>query len=533
MPDNLPDEPRRNESPKAVEGEPRPDIPSHPTAASLTGVAETLRQKEREIEADRAYAVNILSTLREPLLVLDTQFRVRLANPAFFETFGGSPDEAPGRSIFSLLDGQWDIPPIRAMLEGIRDQGSEFQDFELEHDFPGLGRRSLLLNARRIFPSEAQPDEMILVAFEDVTSEKLADELRRKSDVHIRAIVETAAEGIITTNEMGIVQSFNRAAEEMFGFRPEEVLGQNVKLLMPSPYREEHDGYLASYRATGVKKIIGLGREVVGRRKDGTCFPLLLAVSEVIDDGYRTFTGLVRDISDLRAAQERALQAERLAAIGEAMTGLTHESRNALQRMQSCLEMLSFRVGDNAEALELIARLQAAQDELHRLYEEVRQYAAPVASRRDPCHLGEILHDAWDDTLAVHEARDVRLQEQGTATNLICEVNRFALQQVFRNILENSFAACADPMEIHARYSDGELDGRAALRISLRDSGPGFTPEQCRRLFEPFFTTKTKGTGLGMAIVRRIIEVHGGSVEVGNPSEPGAEVMVTLPRKKS
>jgi two-component system, chemotaxis family, CheB/CheR fusion protein len=493
---------------------------------------ESLKQKERELEAARNYAVNIVETLREPLLVLDLSLRVQSANRAFHEMFHISPADARGRLVFTLANGQWDSPSLRTMLEAIRDKESEFHNFRLEHDFSGLGRRSLLLNGRRVRQPEKPASELILVAMEDITPIKEAEESRQKSDLHIRAIVENAAEGIITIDEQGLVQSFNRAAEQMFGYRTEEVLGRNIKLLMPAPYHDEHDRYLANYAATRVRKIIGIGREVVGRRKNGETFPMLLAVSEVVEGNRRTFTGLVRDISDLRAAQERALQAERLAAIGEAMTGLTHESRNALQRMQSCLEMLAFRVAGNTEAVELITRLQMAQDELHQLYEEVRQYAAPVASRRDPCHIGEVLHEAWNDVIATHPARIARLHEQGTGTNLVCEVNHFALHQVFRNILENSLAACADPVEIDVRYSDEMLDERPALKMSLCDNGPGFTAEQAQRIFEPFYTTKTRGTGLGMAIVKRIVAIHGGRVEVGSGTGAGAEIIVTLPRTK-
>lgn len=494
---------------------------------------EALKLKECEIEAARTYAVNIVETLREPLVVLDLSFCVRSANRAFYETFRTSPQETQGHSIYSVANGQLDIPAVRSLLEEIRDKGSEVHDFELEYEFSGLGRRSLLLNGRRVRQSESPATELILIAFEDITARKTAEDAQRRSDVHMRAIVENAAEGIITIDEQGIVQSFNRAAEGMFAYRAEEVVGQNLKLLMPAPYCDEHDGYLANYAATRVKKIIGIGREVVGRRKDGTSFPVLLAVSEVVEGDRRTFTGLVRDISDLRTAQERLLQAERLAAIGEAMTGLTHESRNALQRMQSCLEMLAFRVTGNSEALELITRLQAAQDELHHLYEEVRQYASPVASRREPCNIGDALHDAWNDTIEANASRVAHLHEQGAGTNLVCDANRFALQQVFRNILENSLAASVDPVEIDVRYSDVELDGRPALRISLRDNGTGFTDDQAQRLFEPFYTTKMKGTGLGLAIVRRIVAVHGGRVDAGSVNEPGAEIIVTLPRTKS
>ncbi|HTI51361.1 MAG TPA: PAS domain S-box protein [Planctomycetaceae bacterium] len=481
---------------------------------------------------ERSIAVQIVETLREPLLVLDGTMCVHWANPAFYEMFGIAPGDAEGRVISSLGDGPWDVPAMHTLLEEIRLKRSEFDEVELDYADPQSGRRILLVNARQLRPLESPTSDLILLAIRDISARREFEQSRQLNAINIQAILENAAEGIITIDEGGVIQSFNRAAEQMFGYRVEEALGQNVSLLMPPPYSEEHNRYLSDYAATGKKNIIGIGREVTARRKDGTFFPILLAVSETTDGQRRTFTGLVRDISDLRAAQERALQAERLAAIGEAITGLTHQSRNALQRMQSCLERLAFRVAGNADAVDLIARLQAAQDELHQLYEEVRQYASPVASRRDPCNIGEVLHEAWSDTTAIHPSRIAHLHEHGAETKLVCEANRFALQQVFRNILENSLAACADPVEIDVRYSDDALDGRAALRTSLRDNGPGFTAEQAQRIFEPFYTTKTKGTGLGMAIVKRIVAVHSGRIEVGSTDGPGAEIVLTLPRRK-
>lgn len=494
--------------------------------------AEAMKQKDRESEAARDCAVNIIETLREPLVVLDASFHVQSANRAFYEVFHVTPEAVLGRSIFSVAEGRWETPAIRSVLEELRDKRTEFYDVELEVNFPDSGRRSLLVNGRRLFQSNAAATELNLIALADNTAKKQAEEARRRIDNHMQAIVECAAEGIITIDEKGTIRSFNRAASQIFGYQAEEVVGLNIRMLMPAPYCDEHDRYLANYSATRVKTIIGVGREVLGRRKTGATFPMLLAVSEIVEEDRPTFTGLVRDISDLREAQERALQAERLAAIGEAMTGLTHESRNALQRMQSCLEMLSFRVTDNPEAIELIARLQMAQDELHQLYEEVRQYASPVAARRDRCDIGKILREAWTDALAVDATRIAHLYEQGTDLDLVCKVNRFSLHQVFRNILENSLAACADPTEIDVRYSECRLDGDPALSISICDNGSGFTEEQARRVFEPFYSTKTKGTGLGMAIVRRIVAVHGGRVDAGNSDKSGAKVIVTLPRSK-
>ncbi len=236
-----------------------------------------------------------------------------------------------------------------------------------------------------------------------------------------------------------------------------------------------------------------------------------------------------RDKDALKQAQERLLQSERLAAIGQMMTGLAHESRNALQRSQACLEMLALEVRDRPAALDLVARIQKAQDHLHLLYEEVRDYAAPIRLRCDSHDLRAILNETWEHLAAQRGARDARLDFSIDDGVPECHVDRFALEQVFRNILENSLSACGDPVRITARFRRCELDGRRALETSLADNGPGLAAEARRRIFEPFFTTKTRGTGLGMAISQRIVEAHGGRIAVAERDGPGAVILVTLP----
>jgi C4-dicarboxylate-specific signal transduction histidine kinase len=235
---------------------------------------------------------------------------------------------------------------------------------------------------------------------------------------------------------------------------------------------------------------------------------------------------------ELQRAQEKLVQAERLAAIGQMMAGLAHESGNALARSQSCLEMLSWEVEDRPEALDLIRRIQQAQDHLKQLYEEVRGYAAPLKLEREPWSLSAVWRQAWDNLTVLRRGRDATLQEETTGVDLVCSVDQFRLGQVFRNILENALAACRDPVRITVRCTDTELEGRPAVQVAVRDNGPGLTPEQRERIFDPFFTTKTRGTGLGMAIARRIVEAHGGQIAVGlDPSATGAEILITLPRE--
>ncbi|MBS0266064.1 MAG: response regulator [Planctomycetes bacterium] len=238
-----------------------------------------------------------------------------------------------------------------------------------------------------------------------------------------------------------------------------------------------------------------------------------------------------RDKEELKLAQERLLQSERLAAIGQMMTGLAHESRNALQRSQACLEMLKLEVEAQPVVLDLIARIQKAQDHLHQLYEEVRDYAAPIRLKRELHDLQAILHDTWDHISALRKSRDVHLEFHASEAHSYCSVDRFAIEQVFRNILENSLSACTDPVRIRATFQTTSLDGEPACKISLADNGPGLSPTARDKIFEPFFTTKTKGTGLGMAIVRRIVETHLGRITVGSAG-PGAEILIILPARE-
>jgi signal transduction histidine kinase len=235
------------------------------------------------------------------------------------------------------------------------------------------------------------------------------------------------------------------------------------------------------------------------------------------------------DITDLQHAQRQTLQAERLAVIGQVTAALAHEGRNLLQRMQSGLERLAWRLDGRAEELALLARVQDAQAGLRRLFDDIRTYAAPLKLDVRACHLPAVWREAWAQVRAAFDGRDADLAEDAAA-DLWCSADPFRLGQVFRNLFENAFAACPGPVRVAVVCRDANLGERRALGVAVRDNGPGFTPEQRRRAFEPFFTTKAQGTGLGMSIARRIVEAHGGRIDLGAGSGPGAEIILFLPR---
>jgi two-component system, LuxR family, sensor kinase FixL len=320
------------------------------------------------------------------------------------------------------------------------------------------------------------------------------------------------------------------------------VIGRNVSILMPEPDRSSHDGYLRKYHQTGKAGIIGIGRQVMGQKRDGTLLPIDLAVSEVRIGDRVLFTGIMRDMterheteSELRVAQQRLIQSERLAAIGQMMTGLAHESRNALQRSRACLDMLDLDLQSEPEQQDLVKRTRAALVELQVLYEEVRSYAAPIHLEKTLEDVAALCKESWQNLEEVWRGREIQLcLDCVGCTNVPCDRHRIG--QVLRNIFENSLAVIPDRSTIYVHCQTLNRERDAVVRVSITDEGPGLNAEQKERIFEPFFTTKTKGTGLGMAICNRILEAHGGRIYVGNDSSnapssnstPGATIVVEL-----
>ena len=356
----------------------------------------------------------------------------------------------------------------------------------------------------------------------------------------LAAILNTAVDAIITIDERGKILSANRALQKLFGYLPSELIGKNISCLMPEPDRSSHDGYLAKYQQTGKAAIIGIGRQVVGQRRDGSLIPVDLAVSEIQVGNRKMYTGIVRDMterhqveSDLRAAQQRLIQSERLTAIGQMMTGLAHESRNALQRSRACLDMLELDLQSSPDQHDLVKRTRSALVELQVLYEEVRSYAAPIQLERTRQYIRELCEETWLNLREQWQSRHIDLVASCDACPPVsCDKQRIC--QVLRNIFENSLAVSPNGSSIFVDCRTIQRDQSLFAQISVTDQGPGLNEEQRLRMFEPFYTTKTRGTGLGMAICHRIIDSHGGRIFVGTGIESddektGAVIVVELP----
>jgi len=361
-----------------------------------------------------------------------------------------------------------------------------------------------------------------------VERRRMRDALRKEKEF-VESLVAQAQAIVLVLDHQGRIVSFNPYLEQISGYPFANVEGYDwFTLFLPQRDRERVRRVFAD--ALSDVETSDTTSPIVthsGRQR------LIKWSNKALKDASGSVLGVLavgHDVTEVAEAQQKALQTERLAAIGQMITGLTHESRNALQRSKSCLEMLALEVHDRPQALDLLARVEKAQEQLQRLYEEVRSYAAPINLDREPCDLGQVWREVWSQVEPARRGKDVVLQQETNDIDMSCDVDQYAVGQVFRNILENALAVVPNPGKIVVHASAIQLDGRPAVAISFHDNGPGLGPEQRERIFEPFYTTKSKGTGLGMAIARRVVESHGGAIAVGNGSGAGAEIVVTLPR---
>lgn len=359
-------------------------------------------------------------------------------------------------------------------------------------------------------------------------------------DVLFRTVIATAVDGIVVIDARGEVMLFNKACERLFGYTPEEVLSRNVSMLMPEPWRTQHDSYISNYIGTGKAKIIGIGREVQGRRKDGSTFPMYLSVGEGRLGEARIFLGILHDLTRHKGQEERVrelqnelLHALRLTAMGQLTSALAHELNQPLTAVMNYMNAARRTLGALADPSVVRARelLEKAVEQTARAGQIIRRLRGFI-EKKEPNRSLEDLNDSVNEAAALGLVgaadRNVKVTVRLEPDLPAVMFDRIQIQQVMVNLMRNAVEA----MEGGKRREIAIVTSLSApdyVEVAVADTGPGIDAKMMPRLFEPFATTKSNGLGMGLTICKSIIEAHGGRLwAVPNPGG-GAQFRFRLP----
>jgi two-component system, LuxR family, sensor kinase FixL len=373
----------------------------------------------------------------------------------------------------------------------------------------------------------------------DISAAKRAQVELEASEAHLRSVLDSIPDAMIVIDDTGIIRSFSATAEHLFGYPAGEAIGRNVSMLMPSPYQEQHDSYLARYFATGERRVIGRGRVVVGLRKNGSTFPMELAVGEMASGGTRSFTGFVRDLTERQATQRRMqeMQSElihmsRLTAMGEMASTLAHELNQPLTAVASYLNGCR-RLLDGTESvhnLMLRDAIDRAADQALRagqIIRRLRQFVSRGESERRVENLPKLIEEASALALVGVKEAGVRVAVALDPRVNFVLADKVQVHQVILNLIRNAIEAMQETTRRDLTLSTIRR-GADMVEIRVTDTGPGIAPEIATQLFQPFVTTKPNGMGVGLSISRTIIEAHGGKLWAQPNPDGGTIFCMTL-----
>jgi two-component system sensor kinase FixL len=364
---------------------------------------------------------------------------------------------------------------------------------------------------------------------------------RSAGETHLRSILATVPDAMVVIDEHGIILSFSAAAEKMFGYAESEVVGENVSMLMPSPDRERHDGYLRDYREAGVRKIIGVGRITTARRWDGNTFPIELSVGEAWIEGRRIFTGFIHDITQRQEVEVRLqdLQSElahvgRVSEMGTLASSLAHELNQPLTAVTSYCEgasgLLAGKLDEETVATVREALKEAVAESIRagEIVRRMRDFLSHGETERKVEHLPRLITEA--NALALVGSR-----EQGIEVEVNLDpdtddvfVDRVQVQQVLVNLIRNAIEAMTESSVRSLAISTGS-GPRGFVTVSVEDTGSGISDTLAPQLFQPFITSKEAGMGIGLSICRTIVESQGGRIWFEPGAERGTVFRFTLP----
>ena len=375
----------------------------------------------------------------------------------------------------------------------------------------------------------------------DITEHRAAEEALRTRESHLASILSTVPDSMVVIDDAGVILSFSAAAERLLGYTEAEIKGQNVSILMPSPDRERHDGYLHRYLKTGEKRIIGTGRVVFGRRKDGSTFPMELSIGETLEGPQRLFTGFIRDLTERRRTEEQLelLQSElmhvsRVSAMGTMASTLAHELNQPITAIANYAQALRDLMNEPRPD-----DLPMVQEALEDTAKEALRAGNIVRRLRDFVARGDVEKSIEKLPELINEAAVLGLlgaREKGVETYFDIDpyaspvlADKVQIQQVLINLIRNAVEAMGES-EVRKLTIVSRADQSGFVRVTVSDTGPGVAPDMVEQLFTAFVSTKAEGMGLGLSICRTIVEGNGGRIWMEPRPGGGTEFHFTLAR---
>jgi len=500
-----------------------------------------------EARASQEILRSVVETVLDGIITIDSRGRILSFNPAAERIFGYAADEVIGRNVSILMP-----EPYRSRHDGyMRNYLTTGEAHIIGMGREVVGRRK----DRSTFAMDLAVSEFQLAGrryftgvVRDITGHRrLEEELRNRlqevadAEERIRSVVDNVVDGIITIDESGTIHTFNPAAERIFGYGRDEVIDRNVKMLMPEPDRGRHDDYVRNYLATGHAKIIGIGREVVGQRKEGALFPMELAISEFRIGSARYFTGIVRDITERKRLENELHQKLEQLAVADQRKDqfiglLGHELRNPLAPVRNGLQILRHSAGESDRVTTIVEMMDRQVGHMVRLIDDLldisRITSGKIALRREKADLRSVVQQAIDAARPDIDGKRQVLEADVPLTPVPAYVDPVRIAQVVSNLLNNASkfsergARIRLTLERHAEY--------AAIRV--KDEGAGVPRDKLDDIFEifvqvdPSFERRRNGLGIGLTLVKSLVELHGGSVTAssGGPGK-GATFDVHLP----
>ena len=486
-----------------------------------------------------------VTALPTPVLLVSSKLKIAAASRPYLALMGLSPSDLVGRDIRDGFQGSDSLEALVVSLMAAVKTRKPHQMapglFKTGDAGPRHQRLLEVVNSPMV-TGDGEPRWIVHHATEPASSSAhdQSELALQGAEARLRSILRTVPDAMIIIDGRGRIESLSSTAERLFGYTMDEVAGQNISRFMPTPHREHHDGYLERYLETGVRHIIGIGRIVVGQRKDGTTFPMHLTIGELRSADRHYFTGFIRDLTDQQMTESRLkeLQSEvthmsRFTALGEMASTLAHEINQPLTAitnyLKGCHRLLE-KVGDASAPALRDALSKAADQALRagRIIQRLREFVARGDSERQIENLPKLIEDA--STLALIGAREngiaVSFRLDSRANAVLAD--RIQIQQVLVNLIRNAIEVLTGhegPRKLEIATS-AQTDDMVEVRVA--DSGPGLAPAVAAQLFQPFVTTKEKGMGLGLSICRTIVEAHGGKIWVDAPSQGGAAFHFTL-----